>query len=59
MERSIGSYRLLGKSSYFQHEHKLNTNFYKNKTKLNHSFYLSIKKLMIMLPLHGQNTAAL
>lgn len=40
---------------------KLNSTYYKETVNIssNHSFQPSIKRLMIMLPLHGQNTAAL
>lgn len=61
MLNSIGSSRPTKTSKNFNSKTKFNKTF-NIKTACassSHSFQITIKELMIMLPLHGQNTAAL
>lgn len=57
---SIGSSRPKKIFRHFNLKFKFNKKKLKTvNTSSNHSFQPTIKRLMIMLPLHGQNTAAL
>lgn len=61
MLNSIGSSRPIKTSKNFNPKTKFNKQF-KIKTahaSSSHSYQITIKELMTMLPLHGQNTAAL
>jgi hypothetical protein len=62
MLNSIGSSRPIKTSKNFNSKTKFNQLFITLKTahvSSSHSYQITIKELMIMLPLHGQNTATL
>lgn len=61
MSNSIGSSRPIKTSKNFNSKTKFNKTFKFKTARISssHSFQITIKELMIMLPLHGQNTAAL
>ena len=60
MLNSIGSSRPIKTFENFNSKTKFNKDITKTaNASSSHSYQITIKELMIMLPLHGQNTAAL
>jgi hypothetical protein len=62
MLNSVGSSRPINTFKNLNTETKFSKNIRNSKTvhvSPSHSYQITVKELMIMLPLHGQNTAAL